>query len=371
MLNEDRQREDANLLPPLNVGSCGLHVVHRAFCKDCQSTDWKIDGFLRVLWYLFHDSPARRGDFTAVTGSTVFPLKFCATRWVEDEMVAQRAIEIWPNIEWYIAHVFKETKSKHPTSASFTTVQKATKDPLLVAKVAGFVYIVMVLKPFILKYQTHAPVMMFLGEDLQDTCQKLMQKFVKTSILDSVDTAYKAAHLDVLDTKNHRSASDIDIGLATKEVHCHKSAVLTNLVKKKVVNERGVLIFKMECVQFSSNFTHKILERNPLKYILVRTLFCLNPKKMAEVPEECSKAIEAVLTKLVEAKWRASSEADYLLEQYRSFLQFVRKGCDSDFKNNRERVETFLYVYISDKKELQPLWKVFRLLLTITQPGIS
>ena len=91
---------------------------------------------------------------------------------------------------------------------------------------------------------------------------------------------------------------------------------------------------------------------------------------MAEVPEACSKAFEAVLNKLIEAKWRASSEADDLLEQYRNFLQFMRKDCDSDFANNRERVDTFLYGCISDKKEHQPLWKVFKLLLTLTQLGI-
>ena len=195
---------------------------------------------MRALWYLLNDFQARREDFTAVIGSPVFPLKFCATRWVEDEKVAQRTIEICPNIERYIAHVLKETKNKHPTSASCTTVQKATKDLLLVTKLKVFVYIAKVLKPFLLKYQTDAPMMMFLGEDLQDTCQKLMQKFVKKSILDSADTAYKVAHLDVLDTKNDRSASDIDIGFATK-------AVLTTMVKKKAVNERGILEFKMEC----------------------------------------------------------------------------------------------------------------------------
>ena len=150
---------------------------------------------------------------------------------VEDEKVAQTAIEILPNIEWYIAHVLKETKSKHPTSASFKTVQKATKNPLLGAKLQTFVYITKVLKPFLLKYQTDAAMMMFLGEDLQDTCQKLMQKFVKRSILNSADTAYKVAHLHVFDTKNHRSTSDIDGGFATK-------AVLTNLVKRKAVSER-------------------------------------------------------------------------------------------------------------------------------------
>ena len=119
----------------------------------------------------------------------------------------------------------------------------------------------------------------------------------------------------------------------------------------------------MECIRYLSNLAHKILERSPLKYKLVRSLFCLNPKKMAEIPEECSKVFEGVLTKFTEAKWRASSEADDLLEQYRSFILFVKKDCDSDFKNNRERVDTFLYGYISDKKELQSLWKVFKLLL--------
>ena len=85
------------------------------------------------------------------------------------------------------------------------------------AKLPVFVYIGKVLKPFLLKYQTDAPMMMFLGEDLLGTCQKLMQKFVKKSILDSAGTAYKVAHLDVLDIKNHRSASDINIGFATKQ----------------------------------------------------------------------------------------------------------------------------------------------------------
>ena len=67
LLNEDRQKEDADLPQLLNVGSCSLHVVHEAFCTGCQCNDWKIDCFLRALWYLFNDSPTGREDFTAVT----------------------------------------------------------------------------------------------------------------------------------------------------------------------------------------------------------------------------------------------------------------------------------------------------------------
>ena len=109
--------------------------------------------------------------------------------------------------------------------------------------------------------------MMFLGEDLQDTCPKLMQKFVKKSILDSANTAYNLAHLDVLDTKNHRSASDVDIGFATK-------AVLTNLVKKKAVSERGVLEFKMEHVKFfDKSYTQDFGEKSPEVQTCQKSLF--------------------------------------------------------------------------------------------------
>ena len=92
LLCEDRDKQDADLPKLLNIGSCGLHIVHGAFCTGCQATEWKIDGVLRALWYLFHDSPGRRDDFKQVTGTALFPLKFCATRWIEDSRVAERAL---------------------------------------------------------------------------------------------------------------------------------------------------------------------------------------------------------------------------------------------------------------------------------------
>ena len=83
-LYEDREK-DADLPKILNIGSCGLHVVHGAFCTGWQATEWKMEALLRALWYLFHDTPARRDDCKQVTESTVFPLKFCATQWIEDD----------------------------------------------------------------------------------------------------------------------------------------------------------------------------------------------------------------------------------------------------------------------------------------------
>ena len=359
LLCEDREKEDADLPKILNIGSCGLHVVHGAFCTGCQATEWKIEGLLRALWYLFHDTPARRDDYKQVTGSAMFPLKFCATQWIEDDRVAQRALEIWPHVEKYIKHLVKEPKSKQPTSASYITIQNACKDPLVPAKLQVFVYISKVLKPFLVKYQTDEPMIMFLAGDLYDMCWKLMQKYVKKSVLETADTVYKIANLDVLDKKNHKAPAEIEIGFAVK-------ATLANLVQNKAVSDRRIFEFHMDCTKFLSHVTSKILERSPLKYKLVRSLYCLNPQKMIGSPEECTKAFEVVLSKLIETKWRSSTAADDLLEQYKCFLHIVKKEYKFEFKNCKERVDAFLYAHINDRKELEPLWSVFKLLMTLS-----
>ena len=198
------------------------------------------------------------------------------------------------------------------------------KDVLVPAKLQVFVHISKVLRPFLVGYQTDKLMIMFLAGDLYDICTKLMHKFIKKDILDSADTVYKVATLDVLNKKNHKLAAEIDIGFATK-------AMLTNLLRKKVVSEKRILEFRMDCTQFMARVTNKILERSPMKHKLVRNLFCLNPQKMVELPEECIKAFEIVLTKLIENKWRSSVEADDLLEQYKCFLELSKKEHEFEF----------------------------------------
>ena len=94
---EDRSsNEQYSIL--LNVGSCSLHVVHGAFRNGIKQTNWGIDLLLRSLHNLFNETPARWEDYTKITGSGVFPQQFCGHRWLEDKKVAERALEIWPNI---------------------------------------------------------------------------------------------------------------------------------------------------------------------------------------------------------------------------------------------------------------------------------
>ena len=115
LIVEDRNSNETypNLL---DVGSCSLHVVHGAFRTGMKQTGSGIDLLLKSLHSHLHETPARREDYTKMTGSEAFPLQFCGHRWLEDKSVAERAVEMWPSLTTYITEILKKAKSQVPTS---------------------------------------------------------------------------------------------------------------------------------------------------------------------------------------------------------------------------------------------------------------
>ena len=183
--NDDAFGRDESEL--LEIGSCGLHVVHGAFQTGHNAVNWNVNSTLRAFYRILKDSPARRADYSSVTGSTLFPLKFCSTRWVENASVAQRALEIYP----YMVQYAKKAKlTKTVTSAA---LKKAVSDPLMVAKIAFFQSVANMLGPF----QSTSPIVPFLYQELEKLLRKLMQKFIKQSALQEASTTKKLTRLDL------------------------------------------------------------------------------------------------------------------------------------------------------------------------------
>lgn len=149
----------------VSVGSCGLHTLHNAF--KCGFSMWQLDKLLRAMHTLFHNVPARREDYSAVTKSNVFPLPFCGHRWVENLPVAERALAVWPSLLKYMDAV-RTKKLPNPGTASFDTIAAALKGPLILAKLQFYMALARTFNPFLKKYQTDEPVMPFLGKDLAE-----------------------------------------------------------------------------------------------------------------------------------------------------------------------------------------------------------
>nr|XP_050024822.2 uncharacterized protein LOC126519248 [Dermacentor andersoni] len=115
----------------LDVGSCGLHVVNGAFKTGHAATGWQVVEFLRAMYNLFKCVPARRAEYARITGSNIYPLKFCSVRWLENVRVISRALEVLPYLKVYVESCRNE--NKRPTSASYSVVETSIHDPLLSA----------------------------------------------------------------------------------------------------------------------------------------------------------------------------------------------------------------------------------------------
>jgi len=57
LLSKDLADDHVQLL---EMGSCGLHVIHDAFQTGHKASGWNVNGYLRAMYGLFKDSPARR-----------------------------------------------------------------------------------------------------------------------------------------------------------------------------------------------------------------------------------------------------------------------------------------------------------------------
>ena len=112
----------------INVGSCSLHVVHGAFRSGESKTKWGIDTLMKALHNLFDESPAKRKDYTKITGSNIFPTTIL---WLEDKRVVERVLQIWPQVTAYTSETLKKPKSQIPTSKTFSTVGSAVHDSLI------------------------------------------------------------------------------------------------------------------------------------------------------------------------------------------------------------------------------------------------
>lgn len=155
----------------IDIGSCGLHNVHNGFKASFNESGWKINEFLKALFYLYDNSPARREDYLKVSTVNFFPKYFGGIRWIENHDVAERARVILLSVK---NHVDKMKKAKEPPSCNcYKTVKNAIYDEFLDVKLAFFHGFATMLKPFLTEYQSNEPKAPFLYTDLMNLYEQI------------------------------------------------------------------------------------------------------------------------------------------------------------------------------------------------------
>lgn len=288
----------------LEVGSCGLHVVNGAFKTGHAATGWQLVEFLRAIYNLFKCVPARRAEYARITESNIYPLKFCAVRWLENVRVISRALEVLPYLKVYVESCRNE--NKRPTSASYGVVETAIRDPLLPAKLTFMLSVAEELQPFLAQFQTDSPMFPFLGTALENLLRLLMSRIVKKEVMMAADSPLKLVKVDMDQPANILGTPKIDLGFATRNA----------LRKAPKLSDLTVLAFRKDCATFVKNCAKKIAERSPLKFKLTRGSSCLDPA-CALIPELGERRLSEALEVLTEHQWMTGAEADRTLRSYK------------------------------------------------------
>ena len=169
-----------------NIGSCGLHVISGALHTGVVEADWPIDKLLRGMFKFLHNSPARRAEYLRVSKDGLWPEKFCVTRWVENEPVANRAIEIWDDYVKLIKVFLSKCPSSQPKdNKSDENLKECHTNPLIIVHLHLFRDVA---ARFLVKFQTDAPMVPFLSE-VAGILRWLMSFFIQKDALEQAKSA--------------------------------------------------------------------------------------------------------------------------------------------------------------------------------------
>ena len=301
----------------------------------------------------FKNSPARCADYTSLTGSSVFPKKFCQVRWLANVDVATRALEVLPHIKKYIT----DKSTVLPSNSTCRNIKEACSDRLITARTHFFISVASIVEPFLRKYQTSKPMVPFLYQDLGTCLRTLMMRFVKKDALKAADTVAKLCKIDVKDKQMQCTYKEVDIGVAAKAElrHCK-------------VSERDIMQFKMECISFLAAMAAKIVERSPAKHNLVRFASSLLPASVLNSSTIAQRNFSGLLEILFETCNISSGIADSAKNQYIKLCECSQEDLKLSFESYspNNRLDTFYYELLGRHKDFQELWHVMKLILVLS-----
>ena len=267
---------------------------------------------MKSMWKLLSDSPARRDEYFKLSISGEFPLKLCATCWVEDEDAAERAMLVWPDIILLTNHFLSLSKSKQPKNDKcYDRLVKVFKDKLVLLKMMFFKEIAAILIGFLRPFQTDNPMVPFLSDAYEELIRKLMKMFLLGSTVDGAKTplALLKIYFNKMDTRlplsQLRLPTTVKVAISTSSCPSDKKDH-----------------FKKECISFIIGAINKLKEHLPIKSLIVCASLCLSPdhilNRKFSVP-----TFDQLVDKIFKLKYSSSVEADAAKLEFPSFIIHV------------------------------------------------
>ena len=357
-IQEERKEEE---IPQLeNIGSCGLHVIAGALQTGVSKTPWNLKKVLQSMFKLFNESPARRDVYIKLNGTDKFAIRFCPTRWTENESVAERAINVWDCYVSVMDYYTKLCASRKPqNNKSCDTLRAHYTDKLMKVKFQAFKDIAHKLNQFFTIFQTDAPMFPFISDVLESLWRRIIGYFIRSAVLSVAATPYTLINLDVSATGDNCLPVD-NIKLTT---------AVKSILKEMKCTAGQKHTFLMDYRDFLIGLVEKMQERSPLSYAVVRSSSSLNPVKMASEEAACIVKFGNLGDKLYKHGRLGDQESDDAKSQYSNFVEIVTRQNKNEFSNfdyTLTRVDEFFSKYLEGNKRYQKMWKVCKFVFVLS-----
>ena len=112
---------------------------------------------------LFVDSRLRRDLYIKLNTNSDFPLKFCPTRWTENEDVPDRAILTWSSVQSIIKHFLSLSQNARPKN-KFDTLVQYHSNAFMIVKFNVLKELASKLNAFLVKFETDSPMIPFMSD---------------------------------------------------------------------------------------------------------------------------------------------------------------------------------------------------------------
>lgn len=327
------------------MGTCGLHIMNNSFKTAAKATNWGIVQFLRAIYNVFKDVPARRSDYTLYSGSTELPKKFCAVRWLCNAEVAQRALKILPNLKKFVEGVNRDKKEIN--SASYQTLVEGVNDKLMGPKLSFFSYVATEIEPFLTEFQSDSPMAPFLYTELVSVITTFMTMFVKDEVM---KCGKPVQDIDLKKKENLLFSKNVHLGYDTRAA-----------LRGVQLSELEIALFKKECSVMLQTLCSKLFEKAPLKYKLCKGVTFCDPTVVAKSANVAFKRIQMALEVFQENNWISGNEADQIDREFRKVcskpdvMESMRK-----YSRKQERVDHFWMSVISTSDDSTSLLKFLK-----------
>ena len=252
---------------------------------------------------------------------------------------------------------YKENKCFPPKDERFPLLLKNTQSKIFPAYIEFSLSLCRDIEPFLKLFQSERPLAVFLFRKLKELVVSMMERFVRSDVLQANASGNKFLGIDLKKDENFVSLASINVGFGAK-------AVLRKLATTEKTLERE---FRKGAQALLIRLIEKLIEKCPLKYKLTRAISSLPPIEVSSLKPGVLKQRFALLVNLFhDFRLISSVVAEKAEKQYSQlisnsdFLKEAKKFCIID-----DRVDDF-YSRIIDSPTMVDLENVTRLVLILS-----